>query len=452
MNATEYRKKGLRRRWSTTVLGPASPDTNKATLVQRGFTIVELLIVIVVIAILAAITVVAYTGVQNRAEETKLQSDLRQAGSLIAIDHATHGAYPEDEEDVADGEGLSPSNGTRFEYTSDGDSYCLSATSETRDVRGFHISSETGRVQEGVCDGHEGPSLGDVDGGLSIVSWDQISAGRWHTCAVAGGEAYCWGAGNDGRLGNGDTANRTTPIQVTGLSNVTAISAGGSHTCAVANGDAYCWGSGLQGRLGNGGTDGQAVPIQVAGLSGVTSISAGIHHTCAVAGGDAYCWGRGTYGVLGNGDTAPRDTPALVASLNGVTSISAGTASSCAIAGGDAYCWGWGNNGRLGNGDTVQRASPVQVSGISNVTSISAADVNACAVAGDNAYCWGAGVASPAMVSDISGVTSISVGYVHRCAISDSDAYCWGTGSSRQLGNGDTASQSAPVRVSETSS
>ena len=41
-----------------------------------GFTIVELLIVIVVIAILAAITIVAYTGIQDRAKESNVQSDL----------------------------------------------------------------------------------------------------------------------------------------------------------------------------------------------------------------------------------------------------------------------------------------------------------------------------------------------------------------------------------------
>jgi prepilin-type N-terminal cleavage/methylation domain-containing protein len=42
-----------------------------------GFTIVELLIVIVVIAILAAISIVAYTGIQNRANDAALQSDAK---------------------------------------------------------------------------------------------------------------------------------------------------------------------------------------------------------------------------------------------------------------------------------------------------------------------------------------------------------------------------------------
>lgn len=43
---------------------------------ERGFTIVELLIVIVVIGILAAITIVAFNGVQERAQNTKRESEV----------------------------------------------------------------------------------------------------------------------------------------------------------------------------------------------------------------------------------------------------------------------------------------------------------------------------------------------------------------------------------------
>lgn len=50
-----------------------------------GFTIVELLIVIVIIGILAAITVVAYNGIQDRARMSKMNADLTELSKAIQL-------------------------------------------------------------------------------------------------------------------------------------------------------------------------------------------------------------------------------------------------------------------------------------------------------------------------------------------------------------------------------
>ena len=61
---------------------------------RQGFTIVELLIVIVIIAVLATVTVVAYNGMQSRAQFTRLNSELGLINKALALYHAENGAYP----------------------------------------------------------------------------------------------------------------------------------------------------------------------------------------------------------------------------------------------------------------------------------------------------------------------------------------------------------------------
>ncbi len=60
----------------------------------RGFTIVELLIVVVVIAILAAITIVAFNGIQQRAVSSALQSDLSSAVKKLKLYQIDNNYYP----------------------------------------------------------------------------------------------------------------------------------------------------------------------------------------------------------------------------------------------------------------------------------------------------------------------------------------------------------------------
>lgn len=61
---------------------------------QKGFTIVELLIVIVVIGILAAIVIVAFNGMQTRARDTSKESSVGGLMKAIELYNAENGSYP----------------------------------------------------------------------------------------------------------------------------------------------------------------------------------------------------------------------------------------------------------------------------------------------------------------------------------------------------------------------
>jgi len=67
----------------------------KANPKLSGFTIVELLVVIVIIGILAAITIVAYTGISGRAVTASLQSDLSNASTKLKMYQVDNGRYPD---------------------------------------------------------------------------------------------------------------------------------------------------------------------------------------------------------------------------------------------------------------------------------------------------------------------------------------------------------------------
>src|SRR5690606_2537923 len=67
---------------------------------SRAFTIVELLIVIVVIAILATITIVSYNGITKAAYNTQVLSGVRSHYSAIQMYHAMNDAYPKTQREI----------------------------------------------------------------------------------------------------------------------------------------------------------------------------------------------------------------------------------------------------------------------------------------------------------------------------------------------------------------
>lgn len=92
---------------------------------QAAFTIIELLIVIVVIAILAAITIVAYNGITQKAHIATLQSDLSNGYTTLGTYNATNGNYPGNQTSA----GFKVTSGDTLAYTvtSDQSAYCLEA-------------------------------------------------------------------------------------------------------------------------------------------------------------------------------------------------------------------------------------------------------------------------------------------------------------------------------------
>lgn len=440
---------------------------------QRGFTIVELLIVVAVIAILAAVTMVGYSSITSNAREKSLLSDIDSVESELARYAAKNqGVYSSSLNwDSSSGTNanisFSPSQGNVIVVRAFDSGYC---------VKGYNPSSKnktlTDAVKKGQC----------------TVQWIVASYGTSSTCGIATtGTAYCWGSNSAGQLGNNSTTDSPLPVAVNTsgvLSGKTLknISVGGAHTCAVASdARAYCWGSNSNGQLGNNTTTDSSVAVAVntAGvLSGksILSISTGSSHTCVVASDyRVYCWGANSVGQLGNNSTTSSSVPVAVnvaGALSGksISNVTTGVGHTCALATtGQAYCWGSGQYGRLGNAASSNSSVPVAVSvsgalSGKTLTEVVAGDSHTCALASDgNAYCWGYGVSgrlgngsssnssSPLAVdtsSALSGKTikDINMGYDHTCAIAtDGAVYCWGNNSNGQFGNGTTSSSSTPI-------
>lgn len=134
----------------------------KADNQQTGFTIVELLIVIVIIGVLAAISIVAYTGISKRATEASIVSDLRQASTVLEMDKASAGAYPSSLALAQEGKGLNAGDGLIYEYSYDSatNSYCLTAnSSKVTGMSAFYISNTNPAPTAGACPGHSSTSM-----------------------------------------------------------------------------------------------------------------------------------------------------------------------------------------------------------------------------------------------------------------------------------------------------
>jgi alpha-tubulin suppressor-like RCC1 family protein len=225
-----------------------------------------------------------------------------------------------------------------------------------------------GQLGDGTTSSHSTPA--PVQGISNALA---VTAGDGFACALlTGGTVSCWGNMYGGTIRYG-----TTPVAVSGISGAAGISASYDSVCAVMpSGSVYCWGANNQGQLGNGSFTSSASPVQVSGLTNSTAIqgscgSTAATHCAGTFGGGAVCWGNNNYGQLGDGNTATSDVPVTVTGLTGAVAIASGggagtgNGSSCAIVGsGAVVCWGSNVYGQLGNGTQTSSSTFVQVFGL----------------------------------------------------------------------------------------
>lgn len=85
------------------------------------------------------------------------------------------------------------------------------------------------------------------------------------SCAAVSGALACWGSGTFGRLGDGATVDRGAPVEVAGLApDIVEAALGYDHTCARhADGNVDCWGRGELGQLGDGNSASSVTPVRV---------------------------------------------------------------------------------------------------------------------------------------------------------------------------------------------
>jgi RHS repeat-associated protein len=223
-------------------------------------------------------------------------------------------------------------------------------------------NNEVGQLGNGSGGGGSSSDLPVKVSGLSSVA--AISGGDFRSLALlSSGKVMDWGYNSFGGLGDGISTGpdscdfgsfpepcSTTPVEVSGLTGVTAIADG---MALLGNGTVKDWGENGFGQLGDATHSGpefclqpsglrelpcSTTPVEVHGLSGVTAISAGFLHRLALLGnGTVKAWGENNDEELGytfalGPETCEEKrycsaTPVEVTELHGTTTIATGPAS-----------------------------------------------------------------------------------------------------------------------------
>ena len=283
---------------------------------------------------------------------------------------------------------------------------------------------------------------------------------------------YAWGNNSIGQLGQGNTTNYSSPVQVGALNYWTQVSCGYNYFSLgiQSPGTLWSWGSNSYGQLGvnTSGVNNTSSPVRVGALNYWTQVAAGNSHWLAIqSNGSLWSCGYNGYGQLGNNTSSTSvgaSTPVQVGALTTWTQVAGGNYSSYAIQNtGTLWSWGYNNFGQLGQSNTTNYSSPVQVGLLSNWTNISVNSTSASALALQSAgslWAWGYNAygqlgnsnttsqSSPVQIGALTLWKQIAAGGYSGYAIqSNGTLWAWGLNSQGQLGLNTTVGVSSPIQI-----
>jgi alpha-tubulin suppressor-like RCC1 family protein len=289
-----------------------------------------------------------------------------------------------------------------------------------------------------------------------------VAASPSHVCALANKRVYCWGSNLSGQLGDGTTTLRTAPVQVPGITDALTVSVasnlvamdGSGHTCITRqSGQVWCWGANDDGQLGDGTTTSRVSPVRAGTLASATTVATATSHSCAINAWRVYCWGAGSLGQLGDGSLGNSLAPMQIPTPDPATHVAASGFRTCAVSDGKVFCWGSDAT------YTNQQDTPTLVAGITaGASQVAVSPTHACALRYKEVWCWGyagahlgfgptdSAVDQPAArrVTKLQPATAVAVDSERSCAIVSNRAVCWGTRLVGHLGEG--AGSFAPPR------
>ena len=206
----------------------------------------------------------------------------------------------------------------------------------------------------------------------ALTNWAKVYGGAGNVTAIkTDGTLWSWGGGTNGGTGDGTTTTRYSPVQIGSLTTWASGSASGGYGgyAIKTDGTLWAWGWGAEGKLGLGDTTNRSSPTQVGALTTWSSVvGGGPYHTAALkTDGTIWAWGNNSYGELGQGNTTKQSSPVQIGALTTWSKIYAGYNTVAGIkTDGTLWAWGKGSSGRLGLGNTTAYSSPKQVGSLTN--------------------------------------------------------------------------------------